>query len=114
MELPTLNFILSKIVFWAILGVPLFLITRWIFPMNSAPLSWFGILLISYLVSTVIRGWIEDWEVVSAQREAQMQDDRLCREEEARCRRANVPFNRENFLANERDWDLLKRGHDPL
>jgi hypothetical protein len=82
--------------------------------MNSAHLGWFGYVLIGFLMLRVIRAWIEDWEVVSARREAKMQDDRLRAEEEARSGRANVRFDQEGVLATARGWDMLRRGHDPL
>ena len=109
-----LNFILSKLAVWGLLGVPFFLVARWIFRANSAQLNWFTYLIIIYLSLIVLQGWIEDWNAVCAQREARMEDGRRCAEEENRCRRANVSFNQESFLANEREWDLLNRGHDPL
>jgi len=109
-----LNFILSKLAVWSLLGLPFVLITRWLFRTNSAELGWFGYLLITYLVLTVLQICIDDWEALSAQREAQKEEGPRSSEAESVYRRAIAPVNEEAFLVQERDWNMLRRRQDPL
>lgn len=109
-----LNFILSKIAFWGVLGLPFVLITRWLLRANSAELGWFGYLLIAYLVLTVLQICFDDWEALSAQREAQKEDGRRSSEEEDVYLRAIAPVNPEAFLVQEREWNGLRHRQDPL
>src|ERR1700680_1283075 len=109
-----LNFILSKIAFWGVLGLPFVLITRWLLRTNSAELGWFGDLLITYLVLTVLQICIDDWEALSAQREVRKEDGRRSLEEDSVYPRASAPINEETFLVQEREWNMLRRRQDPL
>jgi|HubBroStandDraft_6_1064221.scaffolds.fasta_scaffold15703_3 hypothetical protein len=109
-----LDFILSKLAVWGLLGVPFYLVARWILRVNSAQLNWVSYLIIIYLVLIVLQGWIEDWDALSAQREVERRDERRSSGEEARRRRRNEPCDEECLAIGERDWQMLKRREDSL
>jgi|SRR5579863_2460191 hypothetical protein len=109
-----LNFILSKLAVWGLLGVPFFLVARWIFRANSAQLNVITYFIIIYLVLIVLQGWIEDWNAVCAQREVQIKEGPRSSKGQTRRLRLNDARNEEGFAVADRDWQMPNRRRDPL